>query len=59
MSGITRNYVELPTAINQGIMSIKINGSVELSFSLQTTELHKCVFASRNCDMTAQRAISS
>ncbi|KAI0826877.1 hypothetical protein BC628DRAFT_226366 [Trametes gibbosa] len=33
--GITRNYVELPTAVKQGALHIKISGKVELSLSLQ------------------------
>lgn len=34
-AGITRNYVELPTAVKQGALHIKISGKVELSLSLQ------------------------
>ncbi|KAI0632188.1 hypothetical protein C8Q77DRAFT_1158853 [Trametes polyzona] len=35
ISCITRNYVELPTAVKQGALHIKISGKVELSLSLQ------------------------
>ncbi|KAH9854755.1 hypothetical protein C2E23DRAFT_726184 [Lenzites betulinus] len=37
ISCITRNYVELPTAVKQGAMHIKVGGKVELSLALQTT----------------------
>ncbi|KAI0712230.1 hypothetical protein C8Q76DRAFT_845437 [Earliella scabrosa] len=40
ISCITRNYVELPTAVKQGALRIKISGQVELSLSLQTTQLY-------------------
>lgn len=33
--GVTRNYVELPTAVKQGALHIKISGKVELSLTLQ------------------------
>ncbi|PIL22598.1 hypothetical protein GSI_15287 [Ganoderma sinense ZZ0214-1] len=40
ISCITRNYVELPTAVKQGAMRIKISGSVTLKLTLQTTHLY-------------------
>ncbi|EIW59593.1 uncharacterized protein TRAVEDRAFT_121066 [Trametes versicolor FP-101664 SS1] len=36
MSCITRNFVELPTAVKQGALHIKVSGKVELSLALQT-----------------------
>ncbi|KAI8986088.1 hypothetical protein BD414DRAFT_416881 [Trametes punicea] len=36
ISCITRNYVELPTAVKQGALHIKVSGKVELSLALQT-----------------------
>lgn len=42
-AGITRNFVELPTAVKQGALRIKISGRVELRLSLQTTQLYTCV----------------
>ncbi|KAI0826876.1 hypothetical protein BC628DRAFT_226056 [Trametes gibbosa] len=36
ISCVTRNYVELPTAVKQGAMHIKVGGKVELSLALQT-----------------------
>ena len=41
--GITRNYVELPTAVKQGAMRIKISGSVTLKLTLQTTQQYTYV----------------
>ena len=41
--GITRNYVELPTAVKQGALRIKISGKVELNLSLHTSKLYTCV----------------
>ncbi|KAM5533454.1 hypothetical protein V8D89_012892 [Ganoderma adspersum] len=38
ISCITRNYVELPTAVKQGAMHIKISGNVTLNLTLQTTQ---------------------
>ncbi|EIW59592.1 uncharacterized protein TRAVEDRAFT_122355 [Trametes versicolor FP-101664 SS1] len=35
ISCVTRNYVELPTAVKQGALHIKISGKVELSLTLQ------------------------
>ncbi|KAI0720523.1 hypothetical protein C8T65DRAFT_633331 [Cerioporus squamosus] len=40
ISCITRNYVELPTAVKHGALRIKIGGKVELTLTLQTTDLH-------------------
>ncbi|KAH9933183.1 uncharacterized protein BXZ73DRAFT_77345 [Epithele typhae] len=40
VSCVTRNYVELPTAVRQGALSIKIGGEVELSVSLQNTRTY-------------------
>ncbi|KAI0632190.1 hypothetical protein C8Q77DRAFT_1158854 [Trametes polyzona] len=36
ISCITRNYVELPTAVKHGALHIKVSGKVELSLALQT-----------------------
>ncbi|KAH9941695.1 uncharacterized protein BXZ73DRAFT_98086 [Epithele typhae] len=36
--GVTRNYVELPTVIKQGALSIRIGGQVQLSISLQDSK---------------------
>ena len=50
ITGITRNYVELPTAVKQGAMRIKISGSVMLKLTLQTTQLYTCVrFPASSC----------
>ncbi|KAI0667589.1 hypothetical protein C8Q78DRAFT_981541 [Trametes maxima] len=38
ISCITRNYVELPTAVKQGALHIKISGKVELSLANQTED---------------------
>ncbi|KAH9933200.1 uncharacterized protein BXZ73DRAFT_101162 [Epithele typhae] len=40
VSCVTRNYVELPTAVRQGALSIRIGGEVELSVSLQNTRTY-------------------
>ncbi|CDO76097.1 hypothetical protein BN946_scf184649.g23 [Trametes cinnabarina] len=36
ISCVTRNYVELPTAVKHGALHIKVSGRVELGLSLQT-----------------------
>ncbi|KAI0706320.1 hypothetical protein C8Q76DRAFT_818580 [Earliella scabrosa] len=38
ISCTTRNYVEIPTAVNQGALCIKISGQVELELSLEPTQ---------------------
>lgn len=43
-SGVTKNYLELPTAVKQGALCIKISGSVEFDMSLRTTQTYTCVF---------------
>ncbi|KAI0754908.1 hypothetical protein C8Q80DRAFT_1094717 [Daedaleopsis nitida] len=40
ISCVTRNYVELPTAVKQGALRIRISGKVELSLTLQTEQLY-------------------
>ncbi|KAH9941697.1 uncharacterized protein BXZ73DRAFT_22216, partial [Epithele typhae] len=40
VSCVTRNYVELPTAVKQGALSIRIGGEVQLSISLQNARTY-------------------
>ncbi|KAI0372239.1 hypothetical protein BV20DRAFT_1015644 [Pilatotrama ljubarskyi] len=56
ISCVTRNYVELPTAVKQGALHIKISGQVDLTLSLQAgkSETQSSASVSWSTNVTVQ-----